>query len=57
MADLAALAAALQPLPVVDPFKSKLADANTPKARAEWSKTSRQIRRNTAFQGTVLPQV
>ena len=54
MADLAALAAALQPLPVVDPFKSKLADANTPKARAEWSKTSRQIRRNTAFQGTKL---
>ena len=54
MADLAALAAALQPLPVVDPFKSKLADANTPKARAEWSKTSRQIRRNTAFQGGKL---
>jgi len=41
-----AIAAVLAPLPSVDKAKVKLVNARSSKARAEWNKISRQIRRN-----------
>ena len=46
-----ALAAVLTPLPTVDKAKVKLVSARTSKARAEWNKIRRQIRRNLKSKG------
>ena len=46
-----AIAAVLAPLPAVDKAKVKLVNARTSKARAEWNKIRRQLRRNLKSKG------
>ena len=52
-----AIAAVLAPLPNVDKAKVQLANARTGKARAEWNKICRQLRRNIKSKGVQCVKV
>ena len=57
MAEVSALAAVLQPLPLVDKFKASFNKARDAKSRSEWTKTSRQIRRHLKARGLQLSKL